>query len=109
MQKRIILGFVLLAMAATLVGCGGRSSPSGQEESVPALDALLDKDPSAMSDELMSSGSWQGRLSYGGKEYRVFEVTLDGKRARLFYLPAETAGAGLRLSMYDVEPFQIGE
>ncbi len=67
----------------------------------------MDKDPSAMSEELMFSGGWQGMLTYGGKDYRVYEVTLDGKRVHLFYLPAETPGGGLRLYMYDVEPFQI--
>ena len=109
MKKRITFKIVLLSMATTFVGCGGGSSMRGQEDSVPALDALLDKDPSAMSEELMFSGGWQGRLTLGDNEYRVYEVTLDGKRVHLFYLPTETVGGGLRLHMYDVEPFQIGQ
>lgn len=109
MRKRVTLEVALIAMVVMLVGCGAGSSPSVYEDSVPVLDALLDKSPSAMSDKLVSSGGWQGRLAYGGRDYRVFEVMLDGKGVRLFYLPTETADGGLRLRMYDVEPFQVGQ
>jgi len=96
----------VLLLGLMLAGCGTSSSSSGAEDSVPALDAMMDKDPSAMSDTMMSAGGWQGRMTYGGTDYRVYETAVDGKNVHLFYAPKGDQ-EGLVLYMYDVEPYQI--
>ncbi len=78
------------------------------EDSDSTLDALLNRHPSAMSDELVGAGNWYGRMDYGGTSYRVYHTVVDGKKVRLFFEPVDEEGA-LVLHMYDVEPFQIGE
>lgn len=88
-------------------GCGA-SSTSGVEDSVPSLDAMLGRDPSAMTDAMLSVGSWLGRMSYGGTDYRVYETTVGDKKVHLFYAPKGNQ-QGLTLYMYDVEPFQIAD
>lgn len=98
----------MTAIVATVVlfGCGGPSN--GSEDTHPALDAMLDRDPSAMSDSMMMEGGWQGSYTIGGVDYRVFETLVDGEAVRLFYKPVGSQ-QGLELYMYDIEPFQLGD
>jgi hypothetical protein len=103
----LVLVMVLLSgLSLAASGCG--SSEGASEDSNPTLDALLDRDASAMSDELIVSGNWYGRMDYEGTSYRVYHTVVDGKRVRLFFEPVGEQG-GLVLHTYDVEPFQIGE
>lgn len=108
---RVVAVSVCTALALTLIGCSGAGSGDRAEDSNATLDALMGSDPSAMSDELMSSGGWQGRSTIGSKDYRVYQVQVDGRAARLYYEAAGGEGSqqGLALYMYDVEPFQLDQ